>query len=107
VELTVSLFVVLCNCPVDQAPVLARGLVEARLAACVNLIAGVTSVYRWQGEVCEDPETTLVIKVPVERYEPLAAWLTEQHPYDVPEIIALPASHVHEPYLAWARDMTS
>lgn len=101
-----ELRVVLCNCPVDGAAALARALVEARVAACVNILAGVTSVYRWEGRVCEDAEKTLLIKTTAGRMAALTAAIRDRHPYDVPEIIALPVqSDEGEPaYHAWVRD---
>ena len=88
-----DLVVVLCTAPdAETAERLAKGLVEARLAACVNAISGVKSCYRWEGAVETDDE--------------VAAWLEEHHPYDVPEIIALPATRVSAGYLAWAVENT-
>ena len=94
--------VVLVTAPdVDVAKRLARGLVEARLAACVNVVGGVTSVYRWEGATHEDPEVLLVVKTTAERLEALEAWLAEEHPYDVPECVALEVARVEAKYLAW------
>ncbi len=99
--------VVLCNCPPEAAPTIARALVDRRLAACVNLIPNVRSVYRWQGEICDDAETTLLIKSAVDPAK-LEAAIAELHPYDVPEILALEIdeTHSHAPYLEWVRAMT-
>jgi periplasmic divalent cation tolerance protein len=82
--------VVLCNAPPAAAEGLAEALVERRLAACVNVIPGVTSVYRWQGELCKDQEYTLLIKTTRGRLSALTTALEALHPYDLPEIIALP-----------------
>jgi periplasmic divalent cation tolerance protein len=102
------LIVILCTVPHDAAAEnLARGLIEGRLAACVNAIPGVKSFYRWQGKIETDTETQLVIKTRSERFDELAAWISENHPYDVPEIVAIPAERVSEAYLAWAADQTS
>ena len=102
------LIVVLCTVP-DEATAerLAKGLVEERLAACVNAIPGVKSFYRWQGKVETDTETQLLIKTRSERFDELAAWISANHPYDVPELIAIPADRVSDAYLAWAVDQTS
>ncbi|MEL6178215.1 MAG: divalent-cation tolerance protein CutA [Myxococcota bacterium] len=98
---------VLCNCPPDHADRLARALVERRLAACVNALPGVTSTYRWEGDVCVEGETTLLIKTRSDRLDELTAVLVELHPYDVPEVIALPILEGYQPYLDWVIDQTS
>ncbi len=85
----------------EKAAEVARILVGEQLAACVNLIAGVRSIYRWQAAIQDDAEALAIIKTTAERYPALAARLAELHPYDVPEIIALPLAEVHPPYLAW------
>ena len=103
-----NLIVVLCTAPdAETAEFLAKGLVEARLAACVNAISGVKSCYRWEGAVETDEEIQLVIKTQPARFDEVANWLTEHHPYEVPEIIALPATHVSASYLGWAVSETS
>ena len=102
------LIVILCTVPDEAAAEkLARGLIEGRLAACVNAIPAVKSFYRWQGKIETDTEIQLVIKTRSERFDELAAWISENHPYDVPEIVAIPAERVSEAYLAWAADQTS
>jgi periplasmic divalent cation tolerance protein len=75
--------------------------VSEGLAACVNRVAGVRSTYRWQGRLCDDAEVLLVIKTPAERIATLCARLEALHPYDVPEVIALPIVAGAERYLAW------
>jgi periplasmic divalent cation tolerance protein len=98
----VTALVVLSTFPdADKAAQVARVLVEERLAACVNLIASVRSIYRWQGAVQDDAESLAIIKTTRERYPALATRLAELHPYDVAEIIALPLADGHPPYLAW------
>jgi periplasmic divalent cation tolerance protein len=103
-----QLVVILCTVP-DEATAqkLATGLVEERLAACVNAIPGVKSFYRWQGRIEADTEIQLVIKTRGERFDELAAWISTNHPYDVPEIVAIPADRVSDAYLAWAVEQTS
>ncbi len=93
--------VVLCNCDPDEASALARRLVEEEVAACVNIIDGVQSIYRWEGELCVDKEATLLIKTSSERYPALEAAIEEHHSYDVPEIIALEAKEVADGYARW------
>lgn len=103
-----ELLVVLCTAPnEDTAAGLAEGLVEARLAACVNVIPGLKSHYRWQGKLEVDAEVQLLIKTRRGRFEQLAAWIQANHPYDVPEIVALPAERVSEAYSRWAIEETS
>ena len=93
---------VLCTCPDgESARRIAGVLVEERLAACVNCLPGLTSVYRWKGEVHQDQETLLLIKTRRERFEAMRGRLVELHPYDVPEVIALDVTHGHRPYLEW------
>jgi periplasmic divalent cation tolerance protein len=86
---------------------IARALVERRLAACVNVVPGVVSVYRWKGEVCRDQELLLVIKTRRDRLEALRDALVGLHPYDVPELVALPIEAGHEPYLSWVDESVS
>ena len=85
----------------DTAARVARTLVEDQLVACVNLLPGVRSIYRWNGTICDEAETLAVIKTSAARYAALAARLAELHPYQVPEILALPIADAHPPYLAW------
>jgi len=97
--------VMLCNCPPDAAPALARALVESGLAACVNAIPGVKSWYRWQGELVEDSESTLLIKTAAERVDALRELIVDRHPYDVPEVVVLDVDVAasHAPYVDWVR----
>jgi periplasmic divalent cation tolerance protein len=85
---------------------LARGLVEARLAACVNLVPGVTSIYRWQDAVQADAEVLLVAKTVVENVPALEAFLAREHPYECPEVVALDVASVGAAYLAWLQGNT-
>ena len=87
------------------AQALAQALVEARLAACVSL-SPIQSVYRWQGTLHHDAEWQLIIKTDLSRCEELAQFITEHHPYDVPEILALPVSMGSTAYLQWLATQT-
>jgi len=98
--------VVLCTAPVEVAPTLARTLVEARLAACCNILPAVRSIYLWDGAVQDGTEALLVLKTSDDRLPDLMRGLAERHPYEVPEIVALDASHVCGPYAAWVTDVT-
>ncbi len=85
----------------EKAAEVARVLVDEQLAACVNLVPAIRSIYRWQGAVHDDAEALAIIKTTAERYPALAARLAALHPYEVPEILALPLADGHPPYLAW------
>lgn len=85
----------------EQADLLARELVTRGLAACVNVVPGIRSTYRWQGEVCRDDELLLVIKTLDERFESVREAIRELHTYDLPEVIALPIQQGDPSYLAW------
>ncbi|HUO81982.1 MAG TPA: divalent-cation tolerance protein CutA [Gammaproteobacteria bacterium] len=99
---------VLTTCPdADSARAIARALVGERLAACVNRIDAVSSTYRWQGEVREDGECLLLVKTSAAAYERVAARLGALHPYELPEIIALPVQRGSADYLDWITDATS
>jgi periplasmic divalent cation tolerance protein len=91
-----------CTCPdAAVADRIARTLVEERLAACVNRLPGVESTYRWNGEVSVDEEVLLVIKTSRSRYASLEARIVALHPYEVPEVVAIPIGEGHAAYLAW------
>jgi len=83
---------------------MARTLVEERLAACVSILTGVTSVYRWQGGVEQDGEQQLLIKTTPDRLAALEARLQELHPYDVPELLVLDVEQGGAAYLAWVHE---
>ena len=85
----------------EDADRLARALVERRLAACVNVVPGVVSHYRWQGELQRDEERLLVIKTRAERIEALREALRELHPYELPELVAFEISDGSPEYLKW------
>lgn len=85
----------------ETAARVARTLVDERLAACVNLVTAIRSIYRWQGAISDGAESLAIIKTTADRYADLAARIAELHPYEVPEIIALPLAEGHPPCLAW------
>jgi periplasmic divalent cation tolerance protein len=93
---------VLSNCGTgEEAGRVARALVEARLAACVNVVSGVLSLYRWQGAIEEAPEWTLLIKTTRSQFPALCTELRRVHSYQVPEIIAIPIVEGDAAYLDW------
>jgi periplasmic divalent cation tolerance protein len=85
----------------DKAAEIARTLVSEGHAACANLVPPVRSIYRWQGQICDERETLAIIKTTRERFEALRERLVALHPYEVPEVIAVPVEAGHAPYLAW------
>ena len=85
----------------EEGRKIANALVEEGLAACVNIVPQVSSIYRWAGEIREDQEVLLIAKSRKEIFERLASRVKELHSYDVPEIIALPIAAGDEDYLAW------
>lgn len=96
--------IVLCTAPRGRkAEFLAKGLVEARLAACVNIVPGVVSHYRWQGRACRDAEVLLVIKTTAARLKALERWIATHHPYTVPEVLVLAVAGGAKLYLDWLK----
>ena len=96
--------IVWVTAPADEADRIARGLVQERVAACVNVVPTIRSVYRWQGGIEEAPEALLVIKTTAERFAALEHAVMRLHPYDVPEILAVPVSAGLPAYLAWVAE---
>jgi len=97
-----SALLVLTNCPDEAtANALALAVLEDKLAACVNLLPSIQSVYRWRGAIESAVEIPLLIKSTAANYPALEAKIREIHPYDVPEIIALPITHGLPAYLDW------
>src|SRR5512140_1550226 len=84
-----------------KAAEVGRALVDEHLAACVNLVPRIRSIYRWKGEVCDEVETLAIVKTTEDRLEALRARLVALHPYEVPEMIAVPVVAGHPAYLAW------
>lgn len=94
--------VVLSTCDSEEkAAEIAKALVEARLAACVNILPGARSVYRWQNQVEEAREWLLIVKSRRDLFPELRSRLAEVHTYEVPEVVALPIVDGSESYLAW------
>jgi len=93
---------VYCTCPDEKvADTIARGLVNEGLAACVNILPTVKSVYRWKGETESATESLLLIKSAAENYEKIEQRIVDLHPYELPEVIGVPITAGLKPYLAW------
>lgn len=94
---------VLCNAPAELSETLAKALVEQRLAACVNIVSGVKSVYRWEEKLCVDEENTLLIKTTAARLPELTKRINELHSYDLPEVISIEiqSEEGEQRYLKW------
>jgi periplasmic divalent cation tolerance protein len=92
---------VLVTAPPGEAHDLARRLVERGVAACVNVVPGLRSVYRWEGRLQDDPESLLVVKTVRTALDALLAAVDELHPYEVPEFVVLAPEAVSSAYLAW------
>lgn len=101
-----DLRILLATASPDDAPRLVSTLVSEHLIACGNILPGARSIYRWQGEVCDEQEAVLVMETTIDRLPAAMTRLAELHPYDVPKIIALSPTDVLPSYLAWAREMT-
>ena len=97
--------VVFCTCRDQQEALhIANALVERRLAACVNVLPGVQSLYRWEEKIEVDSEHLLLIKTTEERFETLRDAIAEMHSYETPEILAVPVAGGSDKYLAWIRE---
>ncbi len=88
----------------ELAEKIARALVEEGDAACVNILPGIRSIYRWQGEICDDSEFLMLIKTVEERYEGVQKAIRRLHSYSTPEIIALPVTAGDPDYLKWLHE---
>jgi periplasmic divalent cation tolerance protein len=91
----------------EKAETLARGAVHARVAACAQISAPITSVYRWEGAIQTEQEWQVLFKTSAGRYRQLEAYIEETHAYDTPEIIATPILHGSPDYLAWVAAETA
>jgi periplasmic divalent cation tolerance protein len=102
-----ELLLVLTSLPDEEAAkALARRLIDTHLAACVQIQPGVQSIYRWEGRVCEEQEVVLVAKTSANQWPAISAFIKQNHPYDVPEIIAQPITHCNDAYAKWVIEET-
>ena len=94
--------IILCTCPdKNTAENIARLLVKDKLAACVNILPGITSIYTWREQIESAQEHLLLIKANKETYQAIATAIKKQHPYELPEIIAVPIENGLPEYLHW------
>jgi periplasmic divalent cation tolerance protein len=100
-----DIILVFSTAPQDKSELLARMLIEKRVVACVNVVP-VRSYYRWKGEFCDEQEHLLIAKTTMEKAEEVIAAIKNLHPYEVPEIIALPVIDGYLPYLEWVTKET-
>jgi periplasmic divalent cation tolerance protein len=91
----------------EAALTLARSAVEARLAACAQVSGPIRSIYRWQGELEEADEWTVLFKTTLSRYREIEEFINEHHSYEIPEIVCIPIAMGNPAYLAWVVDSTS
>ena len=100
---------ILCLVTIDdlkKASEIAGILVENKLAACVNIVPEIQSIYRWKGEICNDTERLMIIKTRRHLFDKLKAAVKEMHPYEIPEIISLDIQQGYPGYLRWIDDST-
>lgn len=86
---------------------IARGIVEGRLAACVQILPPMRSIYRWEGKIESSDEFLLLIKTREEKFVAIEKFIAANHPYDVPEVVAINAADVSEPYRKWLEAETA
>lgn len=104
--MTDSLVVLITAPKEEDAAAMARALVEGRLAACVNIVRQIRSIYRWQGKIEDDQEVLMIAKTRRECFADLEKKVKELHSYTVPEIVALPIVAGYEDYLGWLKEET-
>lgn len=100
-----DIIVLFSTTPPDKSEIIARNLIDTRMVACVNVVP-VHSYYRWNGELCSEPEHLLIAKTTKEKKDEVIAAIKAHHPFEVPEIIALPVTGGHVPYLEWVHQET-
>jgi periplasmic divalent cation tolerance protein len=105
--MSTDFLLVLCTCPTSSAAtVIATALLEERIAACVNRLPGIKSMYRWEGRVERDDEVLLLIKTTSQMFPRVEETIAKLHPYELPEIIGVPLSAGSLAYLNWIKSAT-
>lgn len=99
--------IVFVTCPPDQAASLLKQLVEESLVACGNIISGVRSIYRWKGQICDEPEAVLLMETSDTRVDAMMNRLKELHPYEVPKILTIEPKEGLLAYLQWVEQETA
>jgi periplasmic divalent cation tolerance protein len=100
--------IIYCTCPdIATAEKISRQLVNDKLAACVNLLPGITSIYEWQGKIEQSSEVLLVIKSMAERFAEISTLIEDIHPYELPELIAVSITDGLPGYLDWIKQCTT
>jgi periplasmic divalent cation tolerance protein len=100
-------YVILSTCPdAETAARIARALVDASLVACVNIVPGLRSIYRWNDSIRDDQEVLMILKTAADRLPDARQRLVALHPYEVPEVVALPVADGHDAYLSWVHSAT-
>ena len=105
--MSLELIVFVTTPSIEEANRIAEALVTRRLAACVNIISAIQSIYRWEGEITHDQESLMIIKTTEERYAELESNVKELHSYSTPEVVALRIERASEEYLKWLRESTA
>lgn len=101
IGMSTAIYLVLVTCPPEKASALAETLLNGNLVACVNILPGISSVYRWKGDIQCDQESLLIIKTAVANFESLKQTILQHHPYELPEILAVNPAEGHAAYLDW------
>jgi periplasmic divalent cation tolerance protein len=99
--------VVYISIPRDEAEKMAHALVERRLAACVNIVPRIHSIFWWDDAIQSDEESLLIVKTTKGKFAELTAYVVENHPYELPEVIALPLVAAFPEYVEWVKEETS
>lgn len=95
--------VIFTTAPAEEAPILVKSLLKARLIGCANMLEGARSLYWWKGEIQDDTETIIFMETPDENTDEVMKMLYEVHPYDVPKIVVLNPHEVNQSYVTWLK----
>ena len=102
-----SAIMIYCTCPdIETADRISRQLIRQHMAACVNQVTGVTSIYEWEGKIQQSNEVMIIIKSTEKRFDSIKKLVSEEHPYELPELIAVPITQGLPDYLEWINQCT-